>query len=346
MAQQIAIAEHVVVGEDLDDGSVELDATLAYLRLAIVNVVLHGPRQAGDRGWVLIDAGVAGSKETIERTAAARFGRGARPSAIVLTHGHFDHVGALEALAADWDAPVYAHPLEHGYLDGTRAYPPAHPTIQDGLMSLLSPLYPRGPIDIGIPAPAPASGRRPPRHAGLALAPHPRPHTGPCIALARGQPHPDRRRRGDHHRPGIRLRGCPPDTRDPRPAPVLHDGLGCGRTIGARTRRPPAEDAGHRPRSCGCRAGNAGQARATRPRLPSHCRPLRSRGRAGKIRRGCDPPALPHCSRSVQTLVTRSWASGLQAWEKTTGTVGNSSGAFSGVNFALPASSFIGEEWA
>jgi glyoxylase-like metal-dependent hydrolase (beta-lactamase superfamily II) len=162
MAQQIPMTESIEVGEKLDDGTVELDPTLAYLRLAIVNVVLHGPRHAGDRRWVLIDAGIAGSKETIERTAAARFGPGARPSAIVLTHGHFDHVGALEALAADWDAPVYAHPLEQDCLDGTRAYPPAHPSIQDGLMSLLSPLYPRGPIDLGPRLrPLPADGSLP-----------------------------------------------------------------------------------------------------------------------------------------------------------------------------------------
>jgi glyoxylase-like metal-dependent hydrolase (beta-lactamase superfamily II) len=149
MAQQIPMTEHVEVGDKLGDGAVELDPTLAYLRLAIVNVVLHGPRGAGDRGWVLIDAGVAGSKETVERVADARFGRGARPSAIVLTHGHFDHVGELETLVAEWDAPVYAHPLERGYLDGTAAYPPAHPSMKDGLMSLLSPLYPRGPVEVG-----------------------------------------------------------------------------------------------------------------------------------------------------------------------------------------------------
>jgi glyoxylase-like metal-dependent hydrolase (beta-lactamase superfamily II) len=162
MAQQIPMTEHVEVGVELDDGAVELDPTLAYLRLAIVNVVLYGARQGGDRGWVLIDAGVAGSKAAIERVATARFGPGARPSAIILTHGHFDHVGALEALAAEWDAPVHAHPLEHGYLDGTLSYPPAHPSIRDGLMSLLSPLYPRGPIDLGSRLrPLPADGTVP-----------------------------------------------------------------------------------------------------------------------------------------------------------------------------------------
>ena len=61
-----------------------------------------------------------------------------------------------------WDVPVHAHPLEHPYLDGTRAYPPADPSIADGLMSLLSPLYPRGPIDLGPRLrPLPADGSVP-----------------------------------------------------------------------------------------------------------------------------------------------------------------------------------------
>ena len=45
-------------------------------------------------------------------------------TAIVMTHGHFDHVGALEDLAEEWDTPVDAHPLEHPYLDGKASYPP------------------------------------------------------------------------------------------------------------------------------------------------------------------------------------------------------------------------------
>jgi len=36
----------------------------------------------------------------------------APPAAIVLTHGHFDDVGALPALVEQWPVPVYAHSAE------------------------------------------------------------------------------------------------------------------------------------------------------------------------------------------------------------------------------------------
>ena len=122
---------------------------LAYLRTAIVNVFFLGPPGAGDRGWVLVDAGIFGFTEQIVRAAADRFGEGARPSAIVLTHGHFDHVGALPELAERWDVPVYAHPMELPYLIGRSPYPPPDPTVGGGAMAAMAWMYPRGPIDLG-----------------------------------------------------------------------------------------------------------------------------------------------------------------------------------------------------
>lgn len=119
-----------------------------YLRTAIANVYFLGAASAEDRGWVLVDAGIPGSATRIREAAEARFG-GSRPAAIVLTHGHFDHVGALRELADDWDAPIYAHPHELPYLDGSSSYPRPDTGAGGGSMTAMSFLFPRGPIDVG-----------------------------------------------------------------------------------------------------------------------------------------------------------------------------------------------------
>ena len=153
MAQQIPIDASALVELAAADapeaaGVNAVLPDLAYRRLAIVNVVFVGRPDAGDRNWVLIDAGLPFTAGLIKKAAAARFGAGTRPSAVVMTHGHFDHVGVLETLAAEWDVPVYAHALERPYLDGTTSYPPGDPTVGGGLMAWLSPLYPTKPVDV------------------------------------------------------------------------------------------------------------------------------------------------------------------------------------------------------
>ncbi len=120
---------------------------VAFLPLPIVNVYMVGAPETGP--WVLIDAGLPGTAGKILDAAAERFGPDARPEAIIMTHGHFDHVGALRTLAERWNVPVYAHPLELPYLTGRSNYPPADPTVGGGAMARLSFLYPHGPIDLG-----------------------------------------------------------------------------------------------------------------------------------------------------------------------------------------------------
>lgn len=98
--------------------------------------------------WFLVDAGLKWSAPRIKAMAHELFGEGSKPAGIILTHGHFDHVGALQTLVQEWNVPVYAHPLEIPYLSGKSSYPPADPSVGGGLMSSMSWMYPTGPIDI------------------------------------------------------------------------------------------------------------------------------------------------------------------------------------------------------
>lgn len=118
------------------------------MRILIANLYFIGEPNSSEN-WILVDAGVGPCANAIERAADERFGAGARPKAIVLTHGHFDHVGGLKELAERWNVPVYAHELELPFLTGRSDYPPPDPGVGGGAMAWLSFLYPRRAIDLG-----------------------------------------------------------------------------------------------------------------------------------------------------------------------------------------------------
>jgi glyoxylase-like metal-dependent hydrolase (beta-lactamase superfamily II) len=149
MTLQLSLEERDLASTtEAGSGTLVIAQDLAYLRLSIVNVVFLGdPVKAND--WVLIDTGLPTSRNAIVKAAEHRFGRDARPSSIIMTHGHFDHAGSLEALARHWDVPVYAHPLEFPYLNGQSSYLPADAFVGGGAMALLSPLFPRSPVNVG-----------------------------------------------------------------------------------------------------------------------------------------------------------------------------------------------------
>ncbi len=113
-----------------------------------VFVNLYMVKSAENDNWFLIDTGLKISFPKIKKMAASLFGD-KKPQAIILTHGHFDHVGSVKKLISEWNVPVYAHYLELPYLTGKSHYPPADPTVGGGMMAYMASLYPTGPIDLG-----------------------------------------------------------------------------------------------------------------------------------------------------------------------------------------------------
>jgi glyoxylase-like metal-dependent hydrolase (beta-lactamase superfamily II) len=111
----------------------------------IVNLVFVGEPDSGD--WVLIDAGMPYSGQKIIDEAAERFG-GRLPAAIILTHGHFDHIGGIVKLIETWKVPVFAHPLEFPFLTGKEDYPEPDSSVEGGLLAKISSIYPHEAIDI------------------------------------------------------------------------------------------------------------------------------------------------------------------------------------------------------
>lgn len=125
----------------------EIRPDLFCYTIQIVNICLVGNPKSDD--FVLVDAGMPKSANEIISVIEERFGANNRPKAVILTHGHFDHVGGVIELVEHWGVPVYAHPLEIPFLTGVKSYPEPDPTVEGGLVAKMSPAFPNEPINLG-----------------------------------------------------------------------------------------------------------------------------------------------------------------------------------------------------
>lgn len=126
----------------------EVSFNLFCYTIQIVNVsFVTGIKEKDD--WVLVDTGMPGTTKQLLEVVEKRLDRKKPPKAMILTHGHFDHVGTVIDLVKKWDVPVYAHPNELPYLTGLKKYPEPDAGVEGGLIAKISFGFPNQSIDLG-----------------------------------------------------------------------------------------------------------------------------------------------------------------------------------------------------
>jgi glyoxylase-like metal-dependent hydrolase (beta-lactamase superfamily II) len=72
-------------------------------------------------GWTLIDSGPPGTGDKVVK-ALSDATQGYGPSQVLLTHGHVDHAGGLQAIQLAWKTPVICHQEELPFVNGELDY--------------------------------------------------------------------------------------------------------------------------------------------------------------------------------------------------------------------------------
>ncbi|WP_153732105.1 MBL fold metallo-hydrolase [Sporosarcina obsidiansis] len=140
--------DRVLPVTSVDSGHVEEIAPGIYCyTIQIVNAYfinnLEHPTQ-----WILVDAGMPASGDKILEKAEELFGAEHQLQEIILTHGHFDHIGGIIDILEKHQVPVYVHPLEMPFLRGEQDYPTPDSTVEGGAVAKMSVVFPVEAIDI------------------------------------------------------------------------------------------------------------------------------------------------------------------------------------------------------
>ena len=99
---------------------------ISVLRLGQIGTNCYIFREADGKKCGVVDPGDQG-----EQLAGWLKDQGLEPEAVLLTHGHFDHILGVPGLRAEWpDLPVYCHPADLGQGDTTRIFGQDFPTVR------------------------------------------------------------------------------------------------------------------------------------------------------------------------------------------------------------------------
>lgn len=102
---------------------------IQYLTVGMIGTNCYLLCDEGTKTCAVIDPGDEGA-----RIVSAVEGTGCTPCAVLLTHGHYDHTGAVEDVRSRWPGiPVYLHPADTAAGGAPRSlFPPVRDTVPYG----------------------------------------------------------------------------------------------------------------------------------------------------------------------------------------------------------------------
>ena len=99
---------------------------ISVLRLGQIGTNCYIFRREGGYKCGVVDPGDQG-----EQVARWLVDKGLEAEAVLLTHGHFDHILGIPGLREEWpDLPVYCHPADLGGRDTTSLFGETFPTVR------------------------------------------------------------------------------------------------------------------------------------------------------------------------------------------------------------------------